>query len=196
MLPPNLSPAWVSGCVCRIRVRCVSMERAAILLTFWQQVFVTNRAHPGCILLSKRKRCAAHYSLYVHRGEEFGIAAATTHDKLVSGMVEKHSSAGTGTWALPGGHLEFGESFERCAAREAKVRLHQPRLCPDPRISPGRTLAMLRSLPFSLITDFFRLVQEEANLDLENIKVVCVNNAVDLSGIRGSRRRMQQCVRH
>lgn len=35
-------------------------------------------------------------------------------------MGRRKGSHGTGTWAPPGGHLDFGESFETCALREVK----------------------------------------------------------------------------
>ena len=35
-------------------------------------------------------------------------------------MLKRHGSHGSGTWAPPGGHVEFDESFEETARREAK----------------------------------------------------------------------------
>jgi 8-oxo-dGTP diphosphatase len=35
-------------------------------------------------------------------------------------MMKRRGSHGSGTWAPPGGHVEFGESFEDTARREAK----------------------------------------------------------------------------
>lgn len=33
-------------------------------------------------------------------------------------MQQRHGAHGAGTWSVPGGHLEFGESFEDTARRE------------------------------------------------------------------------------
>lgn len=34
-------------------------------------------------------------------------------------LVHRINVHGSGTWSTPGGHIEFGESLEECAAREA-----------------------------------------------------------------------------
>lgn len=47
-----------------------------------------------------------------------GVSVIIINDKnqILLGM--RKGSHGAGTWAFPGGHLEFGESVENCAIRE------------------------------------------------------------------------------
>lgn len=48
-----------------------------------------------------------------------GIGVFVRRDNLIL-LGLRHGAHGPDTWSLPGGHLEFGESFEECAHREVE----------------------------------------------------------------------------
>jgi 8-oxo-dGTP diphosphatase len=50
-------------------------------------------------------------------GPRVGVGVIVLRDGRVL-LGERRGSHGGGTWALPGGHLEAGETPEQCAARE------------------------------------------------------------------------------
>ncbi|HUE98894.1 MAG TPA: NUDIX domain-containing protein [Anaerolineales bacterium] len=50
---------------------------------------------------------------------QVGTAIIITKDDKVL-LMKRKGPHGTGTWSTPGGHLDFGETPEGCAAREAK----------------------------------------------------------------------------
>jgi 8-oxo-dGTP diphosphatase len=48
-----------------------------------------------------------------------GVALIITRGDEVL-LMRRNGSHGAGTWSTPGGHLDFGESLEECARREAR----------------------------------------------------------------------------
>ena len=50
---------------------------------------------------------------------QVGTATIITRNNKVL-LMKRKGPHGQGTWSTPGGHLDFGETLEGCAAREAK----------------------------------------------------------------------------
>ena len=50
---------------------------------------------------------------------QVGTAIIITKDNKVL-LMKRKGTHGQGTWSTPGGHLDFGETLEGCAVREAK----------------------------------------------------------------------------
>ena len=53
------------------------------------------------------------------QGPKVGVAIIITRDDQLL-LIKRKGTRGPGTWSTPGGHLDFGETPEQCAAREAK----------------------------------------------------------------------------
>ncbi|KAF6807907.1 Nudix hydrolase 1 [Colletotrichum sojae] len=80
---------------------------------------------------------------------------------------KRQSSHGAGTWQLPGGHLEFGESFFECAARET---LEETGLTVIPLNVAGVTNDVYGELGKHYITIFVECRMEDESAEPKNLE--------------------------
>lgn len=56
----------------------------------------------------------------VDQRPKVGLGVYILNDQCELLLLRRKGAHGANTWCPPGGHLEFGESFEECAKKEAK----------------------------------------------------------------------------
>ena len=92
-----------------------------------------------------------------------GVGVIVTKDDRLL-LLERKGVHGQGTWSTPGGHLEYGESPEACAARETKeetgveivnVRVRATGHLPCPPLTPA---ALSQPDPSAALLDRRRVV--------------------------------------
>jgi len=55
-----------------------------------------------------------------HERPKVGLGAYILNERNELLLLRRKGAHGSGAWCPPGGHLEFGETFEECARRESK----------------------------------------------------------------------------
>jgi 8-oxo-dGTP diphosphatase len=87
--------------------------------------FLAARDQPSFLEPDKRARSSVEFKIRPGNGQSMGVGVAVfvLHPKKYPGCVllgKRIGSDGSGTYALPGGHVAFGESLAETAVRETK----------------------------------------------------------------------------